>query len=253
MKDRVVYNSTERITQYYRKGIHNGIDIGWNTKKYTEAENFDVYANCYGTIVYTQTGYTNQKGASGMASFGNMVKIKHPNGMYSLYAHLKKVLVNKGDIVNENTKVGIMGNTGNSNGTHLHFEVREASETRLNPFPYLTKAIYEYKEDNSLSLYYIVQKGDTLSSIAKKYGVKWEDIYNLNKATIGNNPNLIIPGQKLLIKKGNAPHKKSIDELAKEVIAGKWGNGEERYKRLTQAGYNYDEVQKRVNEILLGR
>lgn len=43
---------------------------------------------------------------------------------------------------------------------------------------------------------------------------------------------------------------KSIETLAREVIAGKWGNGEERKKRLTAAGYDYDAVQKRVNEIL---
>ena len=43
---------------------------------------------------------------------------------------------------------------------------------------------------------------------------------------------------------------KSVDELAKEVIAGKWGNGDDRKNRLTDAGYSYDEVQKRVNEML---
>ena len=47
-----------------------------------------------------------------------------------------------------------------------------------------------------------------------------------------------------------APAKKSVDTLAKEVIQGKWGNGEERKKRLTAAGYDYNAVQKRVNEIL---
>ena len=46
------------------------------------------------------------------------------------------------------------------------------------------------------------------------------------------------------------PTKKTIDELANEVINGKWGNGEDRKKRLTQAGYNYKEVQNRVNQIL---
>lgn len=44
--------------------------------------------------------------------------------------------------------------------------------------------------------------------------------------------------------------KKTIDEIAKEVIAGKWGNGDIRKKRLTDAGYDYDLVQARVNEIL---
>lgn len=46
--------------------------------------------------------------------------------------------------------------------------------------------------------------------------------------------------------------RKTIDELAREVIAGKWGNGEERKQRLTAAGYDYAAVQKRVNEMLKG-
>ena len=45
-------------------------------------------------------------------------------------------------------------------------------------------------------------------------------------------------------------NKKTASEIAEEVLDGKWGNGEERKKRLTEAGYNYDEVQAKVNEIL---
>lgn len=44
--------------------------------------------------------------------------------------------------------------------------------------------------------------------------------------------------------------RKSIDQLAKEVINGKWGNGEERKRRLTEAGYDHKEVQRRVNQLL---
>jgi surface antigen len=44
--------------------------------------------------------------------------------------------------------------------------------------------------------------------------------------------------------------KKNVDEVAKEVIRGEWGNGDERYNRLTNAGYNYNEVQAKVNELL---
>lgn len=47
-----------------------------------------------------------------------------------------------------------------------------------------------------------------------------------------------------------ATAKKKADELAKEVIAGKWGTGSERRERLEKAGYSYDEVQKKVNELL---
>lgn len=48
----------------------------------------------------------------------------------------------------------------------------------------------------------------------------------------------------------NVSNKKSIEEVAKEVINGKYGNGKERKTKLTEAGYNPDEVQKKVNELL---
>ena len=46
------------------------------------------------------------------------------------------------------------------------------------------------------------------------------------------------------------PTKKSIEKVAHEVIQGKWGNGAERKKRLTDAGYDYNEVQKKVNQMI---
>ena len=44
--------------------------------------------------------------------------------------------------------------------------------------------------------------------------------------------------------------KKSVEEVAKEVLEGKWGNGSERRTKLTQAGYSYNEVQSKVNDLL---
>ena len=46
------------------------------------------------------------------------------------------------------------------------------------------------------------------------------------------------------------PVKKSIDEIAREVLQGKWGNGAERKNRLTNAGYDYNEVQEKVNKLI---
>lgn len=46
------------------------------------------------------------------------------------------------------------------------------------------------------------------------------------------------------------PQLKPIDEVAKEVIRGEWGNGEDRKARLTQAGYDYNVIQARANEML---
>lgn len=48
----------------------------------------------------------------------------------------------------------------------------------------------------------------------------------------------------------STPAKKSIDEIAREVIRGDWGNGQDRKDRLTAAGYDYDAVQARVNQLL---
>ncbi len=54
---------------------------------------------------------------------------------------------------------------------------------------------------------------------------------------------------KLVKGESSAPKKKSNEEIAKEVIAGKWGNGSARKKRLTDAGYNYSVIQALVNKM----
>ena len=65
-------------------------------------------------------------------------------------------------------------------------------------------------------------------------------------------PTPYLQGNKLLIPYGETPSQpgKTIDQLANEVIQGLWGNGDERKNRLTNAGYDYNTVQNRVNEIL---
>ena len=138
---RVVVRAEQRITSHYglRNGVsHNGVDIGYTLK---EQEN-NIYANCKGTVIATVTGKGNTYGTSDHG-YGNYVLIKHNNGYTSLYAHLQTVNVSVGQIVDENTTIGVMGNTGYSCGRHLHFEVRNASGIKINPEPYLTKSINE--------------------------------------------------------------------------------------------------------------
>lgn len=48
----------------------------------------------------------------------------------------------------------------------------------------------------------------------------------------------------------STPAKKSVDEIAREVIRGDWGNGQDRKNRLTAAGHDYDAVQARVNQLV---
>lgn len=65
-----------------------------------------------------------------------------------------------------------------------------------------------------------------------------------------NKSNKIEPSAEPKVKAEDKPALKSTDEVAREVIRGKWGNGSTRKKRLTEAGYDYRTIQDRVNEIL---
>lgn len=93
---------------------------------------------------------------------------------------------------------------------------------------------------------YTVVRGDTLSGIAAKYGTTYQKLAQYNGIA---NPNIISVGQKIKIP-GTGTPKKSVDEIAREVIDGKWGNGADRKNRLTAAGYDYAAVQSRVNKLL---
>lgn len=136
--DKIVYESSKRITQHYGNNGHKGVDIGYRAN---EKEN-KVYANCEGVVKEIQTGIPNLPGVGGKKSWGNFVLIEHPNGMMTRYAHLKEVFVNVGEHVTDKTCIGIIGNTGNSYGRHLHFEVYK-NGVRINPEPYLSKPVYE--------------------------------------------------------------------------------------------------------------
>lgn len=61
------------------------------------------------------------------------------------------------------------------------------------------KLVNEILKETKKEIVYVVKKGDTLNSIAKKYNTTWQTIYNNNKKVIGTDPNLIKPGQKLKI------------------------------------------------------
>ena len=146
MKDRVVPRSSKRITQKYKPLFHKGVDIGWSTVE----ENNKIHANCKGIVYEIQDNQVNNKKSTGKKTWGNYVYVKHPNGMFTRYAHLKiGIPVKVGQEVDENTIVGIMGNSGNSYGRHLHFEVATAysSTKRINPTQYLTKPVYIEEEN----------------------------------------------------------------------------------------------------------
>ena len=99
--------------------MHNGVD--WATPTGTS-----VKASSGGTIV--RSGW--------YSTYGICIDIQHPNGTLTRYAHLSKTLVSVGQKVVQNQQIGLSGNTGNSTGPHLHFEICVNGVAR-NPFSYL--------------------------------------------------------------------------------------------------------------------
>ena len=79
-----------------------------------------------GNILATESGTVVSAGWQS-GGFGNAVVIKHTNGLYSLYGHLASVSVSAGQSVTRGQVIGVMGSTGNSSGTHLHFELYNPS------------------------------------------------------------------------------------------------------------------------------
>ncbi|MFG2874961.1 M23 family metallopeptidase [Streptomyces sp. NPDC048337] len=75
-------------------------------------------------------------------AYGNAIVIKHANNTYSQYAHLSKIQVTIGQKVSVEQQIALSGNTGNSSGPHLHFEIRTTPNygSAVNPVAFLRNA-----------------------------------------------------------------------------------------------------------------
>ncbi len=107
---------------------HAGIDFAAKT-------NEPVFATEAGKVVMAEFYF----------GYGNLVKIRHDDGRYTLYAHLNKMNVKKGEKVSAGQRIGGIGNTGNSTGPHLHFEVRSKKDEAINPNQYLDASSKELR------------------------------------------------------------------------------------------------------------
>lgn len=93
-----------------------------------------------GTPVYaTADGIVDRAGRDG--GYGNMVEIDHGKGIQTRYGHLSKVLASVNERVKRGQLIGLMGSTGRSTGSHLHYEVRIDGRA-VNPMPFLESADY---------------------------------------------------------------------------------------------------------------
>lgn len=123
---RPVKSGSITATMYYSSGkYHGAVDFGVSVGT-------PVYAAADGIVVTSTWG--------GSDSYGYYIKIKHYNGLYTLYAHGSSLVASVGQEVKRGQLIMYSGNTGNSTGPHLHFEVRKSPggySNRVNPLDYL--------------------------------------------------------------------------------------------------------------------
>lgn len=178
--------------------MHKGIDIGLKMNDTVRAA-FD-----------GKVRLTNYEGRG----YGNYVIIRHPNGLETVYGHLNRHLVKPNQIVKAGDPIGLGGSTGRSTGPHLHFETRYmgyainpeaifdfANQTTHTDTYTFSKSTYTKarnfapsrelakKESNGSNPYmasasskttYTVKRGDTLTKIAKAYGLSTTTLRKLN-------------------------------------------------------------------------
>lgn len=193
--------------------MHKGIDLAIKS-------NDTIYAAFDGKVRLTEY---ERKG------YGNYVIIRHPNGLETVYGHLNKHLVKPDQVVKAGDPIGLGGSTGRSTGPHLHFETRfmgyainpaaifdfanqttHTDQYMFNKKTYtkarnyapkgnLAKAESEnpYRAAAEEKDTYTVKKGDTLSSIARSYGVSATTLRKINKM---ESADVIKVGQVLKLK-----------------------------------------------------
>ncbi|MCL2132584.1 MAG: peptidoglycan DD-metalloendopeptidase family protein [Lentimicrobiaceae bacterium] len=148
-------------------------------------------------------------------TYGNVVIVRHYNGLETFYAHCSKLLVTPNQEVKSGEVIGLIGNTGRSRGAHLHFESRYkgsafnpeymidfANKRLISDTLVLTKETFNYKNTYSTSSsgssgtkYHYVKLGETLSVIARKYKTSVSNLQKMN----GLKSDFIREGQRLRV------------------------------------------------------
>ena len=129
-----------------KRKYHRGVDL-------KARMNTAVFATADGVVSYVQP--------RNIGDFGRIIKINHNYGFQTIYAHLNKTKVRRGDVIRKNDKIGLSGNSGRSTAPHLHYEVRYAGKV-LNPKDYMKWNLSNYE-----------------TIFKKQRRVKWESLVNL--------------------------------------------------------------------------
>jgi len=195
--------------KFRKRRPHNGVDLSLNLGDTIRCA-FDGIVRYCGTS--SETG-----------GYGNLIIVRHDNGLETYYGHLSTKFVQVDDVVKAGECIGLGGSTGRSTGPHLHFETRyhgkpfdpvricDFSTGQLRDSVFMLYkhyfSIYSHygqtdKESKSASgnVYYKVRSGDNLGKIAKKYGTTVSALCRMNGI---KSSSILRVGQRLLVRKGS--------------------------------------------------
>ena len=224
------YMGRFKISQNYKPGIHNGIDIyGIDSK--------EIHATVSGIVEIARWENPNNP----KQGFGKYVMIRENNSERCfIYGHLSEILVNAGDRVNVSDIIGIEGTTGYSTGNHCHYEVRfggingnAMNINQISGIPNDEGGIYDdgYRESNKIKNKalddYVIEVFNNVYGTGEVRKQKLGNIYQKVQNRVNDYIN-----------------------MANEVMEGKHGNYPERKTNVEVLGYNYELVQRIVNETL---
>ena len=156
--------------------VHKGVDIALNR--------WDTVRTAFPGMVRMARYY---------GGYGRVVVVRHFNGLETLYAHLHRINVKAGDIINAGDVIGRGGSSGHSTGSHLHWEIRYKGFP-LDPHTFIDFEAKELESDTLVlkktrhgfaafprgSEFHEVERGDYLYKIAKKYGTNVSELCKLN-------------------------------------------------------------------------
>jgi len=169
-------------------------DFGWRDS--AQHNGVDIHLNRGDKIAAAFDGKV--RFARNANGYGNVVIIRHYNGLETVYAHLSKIKVKPGQEIIAGQVIGLGGSTGISTAPHLHFEVRfkgvplnpkyliSFSEQKLLCNELVIKntrwGLTAFPKDEKI---YTIEKGDTLFGIAKHFGTSTKSIKEINGFTNG--------------------------------------------------------------------
>ncbi|MDR2512142.1 MAG: peptidoglycan DD-metalloendopeptidase family protein, partial [Bacteroidales bacterium] len=209
------------------------IPLVWDSSKYSSPTEWNYVTSKFGKRKWRYhygTDFRLQRGDPVMAcfdgvvriskyskSYGNIVVLRHSNGLESYYGHLSKRKVNIGDTVKSGEAIGLGGNTGRSYGNHLHLELRYLG-TPINPEDIvdfskgelycdtLHLCAYNFRYLREVAqlgaiVWHTVRNGETLGALARRYGTSVAAIRRWNSIpSSGSRANLIRVKQRLRVR-----------------------------------------------------